>query len=63
MRRNTPSSNPPFSSNKNELFASRVVIIHSRLTVDYMHAGFSLAGALACECDLAEELLLEFWRP
>jgi hypothetical protein len=60
MRRNTPSSNPPFSRNKNELFASRIVIIHSRLTVDYMHVGSSLAAALACECDFAGELLLEF---
>jgi hypothetical protein len=63
MRRNTPSSNSPFPRKKKELFTSRIVIIHSRLTVDYMHAGSSLAAALACESDFAKAPLLEFWPP
>ena len=43
--------------------SSSIHKIKRRLTVDYMQAGSSLAAALACECDFAGELLLEFWRP
>ena len=62
MRRNPSFSNSSISNNKYLMFASHIVIIHCRLTIDYIHAGLSLAALRARSIDSAKKVGFDFCR-
>jgi len=63
MSRNMPFSNSPLLSNKIKLFTSRIVIIHSKLTVEFIHVASSSKLSDVLPQDFEEKVWQKFSRP